>query len=82
MARIELDKAVREVLVRQVRAHLKDEAGVEIDPVDALRLLDFLAKTVGPHFYNQGLYDAEAVLRDRVEAIADAMAALARPVKR
>ena len=82
MARIELDKAVRKTLARQVRAYLKDEAGVEIDPVDAQRLLDFLAETLGPHFYNQGLYDAEAVLQDRVEAIAEAVAALARPIKR
>ncbi|MEI9889969.1 MAG: DUF2164 domain-containing protein [Caulobacteraceae bacterium] len=82
MARIELDKPARETLARRVRTYLKDEAGVEIDPVDAQRLLDFLSETLGPHYYNQGLQDAETVLKDRVEAIADAIAGLARPVKR
>ncbi len=82
MARIELDKAVRDTLARGVRQYLKDEAGVEIDPVDAQRLLDFLAETLGPHYYNQGLSDAETVLKDRIEAIADDIAGLARSIKR
>ena len=82
MARIDLDKATSAVLARRVRDYLKDEAGVEIDPVDALRLLDFLAEALGPHYYNQALIDAEAVLKDRVDAIADAIAGLSRPMSR
>jgi uncharacterized protein (DUF2164 family) len=81
-ARIELDKATSAALARRIRDHLKDEAGVEIDPVDAHRLLGFLAETLGPHYYNQALIDAEVVLKDRTDAIADAIAGLSRPMPR
>jgi uncharacterized protein (DUF2164 family) len=82
MGRIEFDKATGAALARRIRDHLKDEAGVEIDPVDAHRLLDFLAEILGPHYYNQALTDAEVVLKDRVDAIADAIAGLSRPMPR
>ena len=80
--RIEFDKATNAALARRIRDYLKDEAGLEIDPVDAHRLLDFLAETLGPHYYNQALLDAEAVLKDRAELIADAIAGLSRPTPR
>ena len=82
MARIELDKAVATALARRIRDHLRDELDVEIDPVDANRLLDFLADTLGPHYYNQALIDAEVVLKDRIDAITGAMAGLSRPIPR
>lgn len=82
MARIELDKRLRDDLTRRVRTHLHDELGVEIEPVDSQLLLDFLAETLGPHYYNQALLDAEAVLKDRADAMAEAIAALSRATPR
>ena len=82
MARIELDKATAAALARRIRDHLRDELGAEIDPVDATRLLDFRTETLGPHYYNQALIDGEVVLKDRVEAISDAIAGLSRPIPR
>jgi uncharacterized protein (DUF2164 family) len=82
MARIAFDKPTRDLLSRQLMRHLKDELDVEVDPVDAVGLVDFLAETLGPHFYNQGLADARAVVGQRAELIAEAIYELEQPLKR
>lgn len=81
MSKIEFDKQTREQLARLVAQRLRQELDVEVTPFDALDLLDYLAEVLGPHYYNQGLYDAQAVLRERVESIAEAVEALEQPVK-
>jgi uncharacterized protein (DUF2164 family) len=81
MARIELDKPVRDALTRALSRYLKDELEVEIGGMDALLLLDFLADTIGPHFYNQGLADAQAVLAKRLEDLTEAITAIEKPVR-
>ena len=81
MARIELDKPIRDALTRTLSRYLKDELDVEVGGMDALLLLDFLADTLGPHFYNQGLADAQAVLAKRLEDLAEAITAIEKPVR-
>jgi uncharacterized protein (DUF2164 family) len=81
-SRIEIDKPARESIARLLTRRLKDEFDLEIAPMDSHRLLDFLAETVGPYFYNQGLYDAQAVLKDRIDALSDAIESLERPAPR
>ena len=82
MARIEFDKSSRESLARLLVKRLRDDFDLDIAPMDGQRLLDLLSEVMGPHFYNQGLFDAEAALRDRVEAIAEAIEGLTRPTPR
>lgn len=81
MQRIELGKQTRDALSRRLAAHLKEALDVEIDPVDAQRLLDFMSETFGPHYYNQGLYDAQAIIKDRADTIVEAVYAIEKPVK-
>jgi len=80
VAAIDLDKAARDALARKLVRQLKDEFDAEIAPMDAQRLLDLLAETLGPYWYNQGLYDAEAILKRRIDDVAEAIMALERPV--
>jgi len=82
VAEITLDKQTREMLSRRLADHLGAEFDVEVAPFDAQALLDYLAKTLGPYFYNQGLYDAQAILKDRAEALTDAIAAIEKPLPR
>ncbi len=82
MAKIVFDKPTRELLSRQLQRHLKDELDLDVDPVDAGGLLDFLSESVGPHFYNQGLTDARAVIAERAELMAEALYVLEQPLKR
>ena len=82
MSKIELDKATRETLSRLVIRHLKAEFDVEIEPFDGQRLVDFLSEALGPHYYNQGLSDAQAIVRDRADAVVEAIYAIEKPVMR
>lgn len=79
--RIGFEKAARDGLARKLASHLKDDFGIEIGGMDAVLLLDFIAETVGPHFYNQGLYDAQALLHTRLEAIGEAILELEKPAR-
>jgi uncharacterized protein (DUF2164 family) len=75
---IVFDKRTRETLSRQLVRRLKDELDVEIAPMDAERLLDLVSEILGGAYYNQGLYDAQAVLKARTDDIAEAIAGLER----
>jgi uncharacterized protein (DUF2164 family) len=81
MSKIELDKPTLEMLSKVLARHLKTELDVEVEPFDALDLLRFLAETLGPHFYNQGLRDAQALIKDRAESIVDAIYDLEKPLR-
>lgn len=73
MAKIELEKPVRDALVRTLSGYLKDELDVEVGGMDAVLLLDFITDKLGPHYYNQGLYDAQALFTKKVEQISEAV---------
>jgi uncharacterized protein (DUF2164 family) len=81
MPKIELPKDSREALTRALSRYLKDELDLEVTGFDAQFLLDFLAETLGPHFYNQGLADAQALLSKKMDDIGEAISALEQPVK-
>jgi uncharacterized protein (DUF2164 family) len=82
VAKIALDKQARDDLSRALTRHLKSELDVEIGTFECLDLLDFLAETLGPYFYNQGLYDAQAVVKARLDGIVEAIEAIEKPIKR
>jgi uncharacterized protein (DUF2164 family) len=79
--KIELDKATRDQLSRLIAEHLKAELDLEVAPFDALDLLDFLSERLGPHYYNQGLYDAQVALKGKVDLIIEAIEQLEQPLR-
>ncbi|HEY8615816.1 DUF2164 domain-containing protein [Phenylobacterium sp.] len=81
MARIELEKPVRDAMARALTRYLKDELDVEIGGMDAVLLVDFLGETLGPHYYNQGLADAQAILQAKLEQIGDAILEIEKPAR-
>jgi uncharacterized protein (DUF2164 family) len=82
MSRIDFDRATREALARRLVQRLRDELDLEVAPMDGQRLLDILAESLGPAWYNQGLRDAQTAVQARVEDIAEAIAGLEQPVPR
>lgn len=82
MARIELTKETREQLARALSRYLKQELDVEVSGFDAQFLLDFVTETLGPHYYNQGLHDAQALIKGKLELITEAVYEIEKPVKR
>jgi uncharacterized protein (DUF2164 family) len=81
LSKIEFDKQTRESLARLIARHLNDELDIEIAPFDALDLLDFLSKALGPHYYNQGLQDAQSIVQSRVDSIFEAIDEIIQPTK-
>ena len=79
--RIELEKPVRDALVRALTRYLKDELDLEIGGMDAVLLLDFIAERFGPHYYNQALYDARALISAKMETLGDAVYELEKSAK-
>ena len=55
-----------------------DLTAVEIGRLPAEMLVEFIGRDIGRLFYNRGLRDAETVVRQKVEDIADALYSLER----
>ena len=82
LAKIELDKLTSETLARLLSNRLKSEFELDVAPYETLDLLTFLAETIGPYFYNQGVRDAQAVVSDRAESVLEALYAIEKPTIR
>jgi uncharacterized protein (DUF2164 family) len=79
MAKIEFNKDEKEVLTRKIQLYFNQELNQQIGQFDAEFLLDFFTEEVGAFYYNRGLMDAQIVIQDRVERIADAIFELEKP---
>ncbi len=75
MDAIELTKEDREFAVQRLQAYFRDERDEELGNLGATLIYDFIAKELGPLFYNRGLYTASLIARraaDSLEADIDA----------
>ena len=79
MSDIAFSSTQKDALVLKLQAYLDKELDVELGQFDAEFLLDFISKEMGSLYYNQGLYDAQAVLSERLDSIADAILELEKP---
>ena len=78
MKRIEFTKEETKQLVGLIQTYFTDELDQDIGQLPAELLLDFIGAKIGVHFYNRGLYDAQAVLAAKVEDITEAIYGLER----
>ncbi|MDO3385484.1 DUF2164 domain-containing protein [Gilvimarinus sp. SDUM040013] len=63
----------KELIVQKIQGYFRDELEQSIGNFDAQFLLDFFSEEIGPYFYNRGLYDAGALLHERMDSITDAV---------
>jgi uncharacterized protein (DUF2164 family) len=82
MSKIEHSKEAREAAARALSRYLKDELDLEVSGFDAVFLTDFVTETLGPHFYNQGLADAQAILSKKLDEIGESIYQLEKPAPR
>ena len=73
---IDINEADKAVLTQKIQTYFADELGHEIGRFEAQFLLDFLEKELGAIYYNQGLYDAQALLMKRMDTLTEAIVAL------
>ncbi len=79
MSAIKLTRDQKEVLVSKLQKYFNQELDQELAQFDGEFLLDFIAKEMGAHFYNQGLYDAQAILDRRLDDIREAIYEIEQP---
>ena len=63
---IELSPDERKQALASLRRFAAEELEVELSDVQALQLLSFVLKEIGPTIHNAGVAAAEAYLRDRL----------------
>jgi uncharacterized protein (DUF2164 family) len=81
MSEITFTREEREVICRKIQLYFQEELEQELGQFDAGFLLDFFAEEIGPYFYNRGLYDAQAILENRMENIAEAIYEIEKPTQ-
>ncbi|WP_317622624.1 DUF2164 domain-containing protein [Ketobacter sp.] len=70
---MEFSNEEKEAITQKIQNYFKAELDSDIGQFDALFLLDFFTREIGPYFYNRGLYDAQALLAQRIEDIAESI---------
>ena len=70
MLQIEFPPQQKEQLIQKLQKYMSKELEIELGQFDADFLLDFISKEMGSLYYNQGLYDAQIVLTDKMESLA------------
>ena len=78
MKPIELSPEARRAAADTLRRWLRDELDVEAGGLQAEMLVDHVAATLGPVFYNRGVADARAVVASRAESTDEALYGLER----
>ena len=73
MSKIEFQAQQKEQLIQKLQKYMSNELDVELGQFDADFFLDFISKEMGNLYYNQGLYDAQTVLTDKMDSLNDAI---------
>ena len=73
MSKIEFSKEEKTVLVERLQRYFSEELDQDLGGFDAQFLLDFFSEELGAVYYNQGLYDAQALFRGSVESILESI---------
>lgn len=66
---ITFDDEARKQALASLRRFARDELDLDdelLSDIQAIALLDFVLKEIGPSLYNQGVSDASTFLRDRL----------------
>lgn len=67
--RIKLSKEKREDMLSAIKYYFDKERDEELGDLAANLILDFIIKELAPEFYNQGVYDSQKYMGDRVEEL-------------
>jgi len=76
MKKIEFTREEETAIVQHIQNYFSEELEQEIGQMGAKLLLDFFSEKIGTHYYNRGLYDAQAVFMSKLDDISDAIYAI------
>lgn len=81
MQPIKFSREETKAIVGEIQDYFRSELDSSIGAMPAEMLMMFFAEKMGAYFYNRGVYDARALVRERMDALADDMFGLEQPTK-
>ena len=81
MALIKFSDEEKKLIVGRIQAYFREELHQELGGFDAEFLFDFFAEQMGAYFYNRALYDAQAIMQQRLEEFGAAIFELEKPTE-
>lgn len=81
MPEITLNPEQKKVIVEKIKLYFREELDQDIGGFDAEFLLDFFLEEMGGYFYNQGLYDAQQLLSEKLDDLSECIFNLEKPVQ-
>ena len=80
MTEIVIDSLSKQEIIIKLKHYFESELNQELGGFEAEFLLDFFTKTVGPFYYNQGLFDGFKAMESKIEEFSDIVYQLEQPV--
>jgi uncharacterized protein (DUF2164 family) len=80
MSQIKFTSTEKSLLIEKLQHYFIKELDQELGQFDADFLLDFFTKELGGVYYNRGLYDAQALMSEKLELISEQIVELELPV--
>jgi len=60
-------------LISRLQDYCDAELDRELGSFEAAFLLDFISETMGPYYYNRGIYDAQTLLQQQLEQVGESI---------
>lgn len=79
---IRMEREQKKQILKRIQQYFLDERGEEIGDLAAELFFDFIAKEIGPFFYNQAVSDVQALLAQRFACIDENVEAIREPISR
>ena len=81
MKPIKFSREETKAIVDDIRDYFRNELDQDIGSIPAEMLMMFFADKMGAYFYNRGVYDAQALVRERMDNLTDDLFGLEQPTK-
>lgn len=81
MKPITFSREETKAIVAEIQDYFREELDQDIGAIPAEMLMMFFVDKMGAYFYNRGLYDAQTLIRERVDTLTDDIFALEQPTK-
>ena len=81
MKPIKFSREQTKAIVGEIQDYFRDELDQSIGAMPAEMLMQFFTDKMGAYFYNQGVNDAQAAVRKRMDTLSDDLFSLEQPTR-
>ncbi|MEX2415223.1 MAG: DUF2164 domain-containing protein [Paenibacillaceae bacterium] len=75
-----LPKEHKDELTKRVQAYFYEERSEEIGSIAAGSILDFMLKELGPVIYNQAIFDARKLVKEKMDSLENDLYSIEQPL--